>query len=448
MEPQTAYARLGDQRIAYQVLGTGPLDLVFTAGSYGSTDVMWEDAATDRFVRDLASFSRVIMFDRRGTGGSDPARGRGAPTWEAHAEELLAVMNAVGSARVAILALLDAGPMSVFFAATHPQRTSALILANTSARYLAADDYPIGVSREVADQLLAYIEHSWGTEVWAEMEVPSRSGDDRFRRWFAKALRVVASPAQAAAYYHASLEADARAILPSVHVPTLVLHRREYATIPISHGRYLAEHIAEAKFVELPGADSLLNWEASDLALDHIREFLTGARGRAPDRVLATVLFTDIVSSTETAARMGDRRWRELLDHHDDIARRHVGRWRGRVIKYTGDGILATFDGPGRGIECARSLRDALGALGIEMRAGLHTGEIEVRDDDIGGMAAHIAARVMAGAGAGEVLVSRTVRDLVVGSEIGFDDRGAHVLKGVEGSWQLFSIREGVAGSS
>ena len=441
MEPQTRYARLGEARIAYQVVGDGPPDLVVSAGTYGNIDLDWEDPMAARMYRRVATFSRLIRFDRRGSGSSDPLPLDALPPWEAYMEEVVAVMDAVGSERAAIMGIFDAGPMAALFAATKPERTVALILANTAARLLASEDYPIGAPPEAVEEVIDRVEETWGTEEQAWMQAPSRAGDEHFRRWFAKYTRGIASPTAVKAYLHAMLEADARPILSSVHVPTLVLHRTNYPLFRIEHGRYLAEHVEGAKLVELPGADGALAWENADLLVDEIEEFLTGIRRRAePDRALATVLFTDIVGSTERVGELRDERWLRLLDLHDETARRVVGGFDGRLIKTTGDGILATFDGPGRGIRAAALLREELRSAGLDIRAGVHTGEVELRDGDVGGIAVHIGARVMAAAAPGEILVSRTVRDLIAGSEIRLEDRGGHQLKSVEGPWQLFAV--------
>jgi class 3 adenylate cyclase len=383
----------------------------------------------------------LILFDRRGTGASDPPPPDPLPPWESSVEELAVVLDEVGSERAAILAEIDTTPAAIFFAGTRPERTSALILVHASAKYVASDDYPIGIPREVAEALLAQVDQLWGTDAMAAMYVPSRAGDERFRRWWAKLLRTGASPRAARALLRTVLEVDLRPILPLVQAPTLVLHRRDFHVPPVEHARFLVEQIPDARLAELPGADMSIIWDTPELALDLIEEFLTGVR-RVPEpaRVLATVLFTDIVGSTERAARLGDRRWRELLGAHDDLARRVVEEFQGQLVKTTGDGILATFDGPGRGIGCAAALRDELRGLGLRIRAGLHTGEVELRDGDVGGIAVHLAARVMATAGAGEILVSRTVRDLVVGASIAVEDRGSHALKGIEGAWQLFAV--------
>jgi class 3 adenylate cyclase len=442
MERAVGYARLGSQRIAYEVFGAGPVDLVLTAGSFSAFDTDWEDPMAELFFRRLASFARVIRFDRRGAGASDPLPLDALPPWESFSEELGCVMHEVGSERAAIMASYDAGPMGMLFAATKPERTVALILVNTSARYLAADDYPMGVPPEVAKELNATMADRWGGEQHVVLQVPSKADDPRFRAWYAKKTRSIAGPAAAEAYFRSMFKADARAMLPAIHVPTLVLHRTAYRFIPIEHGRYLADNIAGATLVELPGSDGPLYWEHADLAVDAVERFLTGVTPPpASTRVLATVLYTDIVESTRLLERMGDTRWRGLLDIHDDIAGKLVRVNAGRLIKTTGDGVLATFDGPGRGIRFATSFREQLHPLALPIRAGVHTGEVEMRGDDVGGLAVHLAARIMALAGAGEILVSRTVRDLVVGSDLSFEDRGTHQLRGIDGEWQLLAVR-------
>jgi class 3 adenylate cyclase len=441
---ETSYARLGRDQIAYQAVGEGPLVLVNAPGSFSHADVVFEDPAAVLFYRRLASFAKVIHFDRRGTGGSDAAPSDARPAWERYAEELTAVLDAAGVERAAVLAMFDVGPMAIWFAATSPQRTAALILANTSARHLVAEDYPIGIAPEAAETMRAGMEASWGTEELVGLLVPSRADDERFRRWHAKLQRATASPQTVQAFIHASYAVDARPMLPLVQAPTLVLHRREFGLVPIDHGRYLAARIPGATLVELPGADGPLVWETPELALDAIQAFLTGVRRAvAPDRMLATVLFTDIVASTQRAGQLGDQRWRELLELHDQAARRWVEALHGRLVKTTGDGILATFDSPARAIRCAAALGEDLRGMGIQIRAGLHTGEIELRHGeagDVSGIGVHIAARVMAAAGPGEILVSRTVHDLVTGSGIVLRDRGPHRLKGVEGEWQLLAV--------
>jgi class 3 adenylate cyclase len=441
VQPPTSYAWLGRDRIAYQVLGEGPGDLVFTPGSFGNIDMVWEDPAAALFLRRLASFSRLIRFDRRGTSASDPLPLDALPPWESYADEVTAVLDEIGSEKAAVMAMLDAGPMAMFFAATHPERTTALILANTSARWVATESNATGIPRELAEELIARVDEAWGTEAMVDLTVPSRAGDGRFRSWYARYSRSIAGPRAVRAFARALFEIDARSILPSIQVPTLVMHRESYAFFPIEHGRYIAEHIPGATLVELAGSDGVVFWETPDEILERVEGFLVGVpRGVSASRSLATVLFTDIVRSTERAAEVGDRRWRETLNVHDDVARGDVEASGGRFIKSTGDGILATFDGPGRGIRAAQAIRDDLLPIGVEIRAGLHTGEVEARGDDVGGIGVHIAARVMAEAAAGEILVSRTVRDLVVGSNIRTVERGTHALKGVEGDWELFEV--------
>ncbi len=405
MRLETRFARLGRDRIAYQTLGEGPLVLVNAPGSFSHADVVLEDPAATLYYRRLTSFAKVIHFDRRGTGGSDPTPLSDArPPWDRYAEELTAVLDAAGVEQAAILAMFDVGPMVIGFAVTNPDRTAALILANTSARHLAAEDYPIGIPPTVAEALRAAMDESWGTEELVRLLVPSRADDQRFCRWYAKLQRAIASPQTVQAFLHASYSVDARPLLPQVKAPSLVLHRRNFQLVPIQHGRYLAEHIAGARLVELPGGDGPLVWQTPELALDAIEEFLTGARAAAePDQILATVLFTDIVGSTQQAAQLGDRRWRELLELHDQAARRWVEAFGGRLVKTTGDGILATFDSPARAIRCTAALREELSGLAIQIRAGLHTGEIELRHGDVGGIGVHIAARVMAAAAPGEI---------------------------------------------
>ena len=444
MEPKTQYANIGDGRIAYQVLGEGPHDLVISSGTFGSVDLDWEDPMVAAMYRRLASFSRLIRFDRRGSGASDPLPLDALPPWESHVEEVVAVMDTVESDRATVMGMFDAGPMAVLFVVTKPERADALILANTSPRVLRSDDYSIGADLESAQNVVSQVVDTWGTEDQARMQVPSRALDERFRRWFARYTRSIASPTAIQAYLSAMLEADARSILPAVRVPTLVLHRSGYSLFPVDHGRFLADHIENARFVEIPGSDGPLPWENADVIVDVIEEFVTGAPRRSePSRAVLTVLFTDIVKSTEQLGRVGDWQWRHVLDRHDETSRRLVEAFGGRVVQTTGDGVVATFEGPGKGIRAAFALQDHLKSIGIDVRSGLHTGEVELGDGgDIGGMAVHIAARVMAAADAGEVLVSRTVRDLTFGSRVRLQDRGVHRLKGVSGDWQLFAVTD------
>ena len=445
MERTTGYARLGPDRIAYEVVTANPdssIDLVLTAGSFGAFDTDWEDPQAELFFRRLASFARVIRFDRRGTGGSDPLPLDALPPWESFVEELECVMQDAGSERAAIMTTYDAGPMGMLFAATKPERTAALILVNTSSKYVASDDYPIGFPAQTAEDLNRTMADRWGSDQHVLLQVPSRAQDEGFRRWYGKKTRSIAGPAAASAYFRAMFSADARSLLPAIHVPTLVLHRTSYRFMPIEHGRYLAEHIEGARMVELPGSDGPLYWDHPDEALDAIEEFLTGVTPATPtDRVLATVLYTDIVDSTRLLAEMGDARWHGILDTHDDMAVRLISENGGRLVKSTGDGVLAIFDGPGRGIRFATGFRHHLHTIALTIRSGVHTGEVEVRGEDVGGIAVHLAARIMAAADDGEILVSRTVKDLVVGSDLAFEDRGIHHLKGIDGEWQLLAVK-------
>jgi class 3 adenylate cyclase len=443
VRPTTKFVKLGNDRIGYQVLGEGPIDLVFLTGMSSHIDLRWEEPLNEYFLHRLASFSRLILFDRRGTGVSDPVPFDHLPTWEQWADDMRVVFDAVGSERAAIMAWLDGGPMAMLFAATYPERTAALVLAHTAARYVRAEDYPHGFAPEVAEQLLHMVEELWGTEGFVSIAAPSRSQDEGFRQRYGRYLRAAARPREAAAQLRNVLSADVRHVLPLIHCPTLVLSRTGYPLVTRDHARYLAEHIPDARLVELPGTDGTLVTEHAGEILDRIEEFLSGVPGGSvPDRVLATVLFTDIVSSTHRATSMGDRRWKAVLEAHDEITRDQVARFQGRLIESTGDGVLATFDRPGRAIRAAGAIQDSIRALAIDIRAGLHAGEIELREGGhrVGGIAVHTAARVTAIAAPGEILVSSTVKDLVAGSGIEFRDRGLHDLKGLPGAWRLFAV--------
>ena len=442
-QPETKYANGPKGDIAYQVIGDAPLDLVCVTGFSSHVDLWWDHPSVARFYERLASFSRLILFDRRGAGASDPVPMDALPTWEEWTDDLRIVLDTVGSERAAIFAERDAGVMGMLFTATHPHRVAALVLGNTSAKYRQADDYPAGHSPERAEALIQMIRESWGTERIVSFAMPSLELDKAFARWAAKFQRAAVTPRMAATYFRYVLGLDARSVLPLIRVPTLVLHRTDYALLKLQHGRYLAEHIAGARLIEVPGRDGYFFAEAADEVLDHIEEFLTGVRRRAAsDSVLATVLFTDIVGATERAAALGDRAWRDLLDRHHALVRQHLVRFRGREIDTAGDGFLVAFDGPARAIHCAAGIRDALRALGIEIRAGLHAGECELIGEKVGGIAVHTGARVMAEAAPGEVLVSSTVKDLVAGSGIRFVPRGVHALKGIPGEWALFAVEK------
>ena len=433
------YARSGELSIAYAVFGDGPVDVVFAPGLVSHLENWWEASRSARFFKRIASFSRLIMFDKRGTGMSDPFVG--VPTLDERMDDIRAVMEAVGSESAFICGLSEGGPMSVLFSATYPDRTRGLILIGSTARALEAPDYPIGMSPEWRDTFLKEIQESWGQGGLINYFLPTVADDKRARRMWARYQRMGGTPGTTRALMEANCEIDVRHVLPHIQVPTLVIHRTGERVAPVSHGRYLAEHIPNARLLEQPGEDHLPWLGDADGVLDAIEEFVTGSRHHVDeDRILATVLFTDIVESTRTAADSGDRRWRELLDEHDNIATREVERFRGRHVKSTGDGMLAVFDGPARGVQCAEAIRDAVTDLGIQIRAGLHAGECELRGDDVGGLAVHIGARVAGLAGPGEILVSRTVRDLVAGSGLRFDDRGEAELKGVPDRWPLYAV--------
>jgi pimeloyl-ACP methyl ester carboxylesterase len=440
--PETRYAKSGDINLAYQVVGVGPPDLVYVPGWVSNVEANWEEPGYARFLGRLASFCRLIAFDKRGTGLSD--RVSELPTLEERMDDVRAVMDAVGSERAALFGVSEGGPMCALFAATYPERTSALVVYGTYARRGPDSDYPWGRSQEAQDRFLREIAEGWGGPVALADRAPSMMDDERFVRWWASYLRQSASPGAVLALTRMNYEVDVRVVLPSIHVPTLVLHRDGDRVMRTAEARYIAEHVPDAKLVVLPGDDHLPWVGDQDALLDEIEEFLTGVRrGPEPDRVLATVLFTDIVGSTERAAEIGDRRWRDLLEQHHAIVRRALSRFRGREVDTAGDGFLATFDGPARAIRCALSIVEDVRRLGLELRAGVHTGECELVGEDVRGIAVHIGARVASQAAPGEVLVSSTVKDLVAGSGIRFDDRGERDLKGVPGPWRLFAAMPG-----
>ncbi len=437
--PETQYTSVGDAQVAYQVVGDGPFDLLYCYGLGGHIDASWEVPETAHAYTSLASICRLILFDRRGTGASDGVALNVFPTWEALTEDIAAVLDAVGSERTAVFANLETGPVAVLFAAMHPEIVSSLVLLNTTARDMAADNYPIGVPADVVDAFVAVVASEWGTPEFVRLANPSHADDPEYVRLGARQLRASATPHVAAAQYDYMLRsADVRSVLPLLRVPTLVLHVKENPFIPLALGQYLGRHISDATFVEVPGADL---GSMTDETIGMITEFLTGdAPEIEVERVLTTVLFTDIVGSTQRAASLGDKKWRSLLDAHDRTVREQLRRFRGREVNTTGDGFVASFDGPARAIRCARSIREATASIGIEVRMGLHTGECEVRGEDLGGLAVHLASRVSGLAAANETLVSGTVRDLVVGSGIEFEDRGEHELKGIPGAWKIFAV--------
>ena len=439
--PETRYTA-GDDRVAYQVTGEGPPDLVFTAGQWGQLDLEWEDPASTRFYRRLASFSRLIRFNCRGTGLSDPRPPDGREPWEHWVEDLIAVMDAAGSERVAIVGIIDSAPLALQFAALHPDRVSALVLMNAGARFAAAPDYPEGWPPEVIEQFLEFARRSYGTDRWTRASNPSLIADPRTLAWASKFYRATGSPRHSAERFGIQVRMDARPALAGVRAPTLVMSRRDYKWVTQAQARYVADHIGGARFVELPGADASPFWEAADLILDNIEQFVTGQRYHGePDRILTTVLFTDIVGSTSHAARLGDTAWRALLDRHDDTLREQVGLHGGKLVDHSGDGSLSTFQSPRHAIDCALSLHQALADFSVEIRAGVHFGEVERRTDGgVGGVNVHVGARIMTLASAGDVLVSHTVQGILAGAPYRFEERGSHELKGVPGQWPVFAV--------
>jgi len=443
MTPETQYARSGDVNIAYQVVGEGPRDLVYVPGWVSNVEMMWEQAPLARFLERLASFSRLILFDKRGTGLSDRVSNDKLPSLEQRMDDVRAVLEAVGSERAALFGHSEGGSMCMLFAATYPARTTALITLGAFAKRRDPDeDYPWAPSAESREETTEDVERNWGHLRPEDVEyyAPSRVGDEEFIRSFERYFRRGASPGAAAALLRMNSYIDVRSVLPTIQVPALVLHRTGDHDVKLAEGRYLAERIPGARFVELPGDDHAIAAGDVDGLADEIEEFLTGTRPVPElDRVLATVLFTDIVGSTERAVELGDRRWRDLLGEHDATVRRELDRFRGREVDTAGDGFLATFDGPARAVRCAMSAGEAIRELGVEIRAGVHTGECEVDGPKIRGIAVHTGARIASLAGAGEVLVSQTVKDLVSGSGLAFEDRGLHELKGVPGEWRVYA---------
>ena len=439
MATETQYARRGDLHIAYQILGTGPIDILLLDQWFSHMDAQWDVAQLAAFRERLASFGRLIMFDKTGTGLSDPVPTSTLPTIDEWMADVPAVLDAVGSERAALVTNLGGGLMAISFAAAQPERVSALVLVDCFARFVVADDFPIGAPPDAVDEGIREASARTGQGIMIDLFAPSLARDARLRNTWSRYERQAASPGSTAATVGLMYRSDVRPLLPMIQVPTLVIHRSDATGFRVEHGRYLAEHIPGAAFVELPGIDNLIWAGDQDAVVAEIQAFLTGIRPlRDPQRVLATVLFTDIVGSTKLAAELGDARWRTLLAEHYRDVRRQLDLSGGHEVKTVGDGILATFDGPARAIRCAAAIRDDGRALGIELRAGLHTGEVEVQPNDIAGLAVHIGARISALASAGEILTSATVKDLVAGSGIAFEDRGAHELKGVPGVWRVY----------
>jgi pimeloyl-ACP methyl ester carboxylesterase/class 3 adenylate cyclase len=446
--PETQYARSGDVWIAYQVVGDGPADLVFAPGYVSNLELGWSIPGRAAFLEELASFARVIQFDKRGTGMSDPAREHAS--LETRMDDVRAVMDAARSERATLFGVDTGGMMSIVFAATYPERTSGLVLSGTAARTLWAPDHPWGPTETEYLRSLEHEERRWGSPEHG-LEVMRRyspSLDDDSAEPWAAYMRQSASPGAYAAYRRMNMENDVRGVLPAIHVRTLVAHRAGDEVVPADAGRYLADHIAGARFVELPGADHSPFTGSTKELIAETRRFITeaprepGWEDAGPDRVLATVLFTDIVESTATAAELGDAGWRELIREHNSVIRRLLARYRGNEVDTSGDGFFASFDGPARAIRCAQAIREAVEPLGVQLRTGLHTGECELLDGKVGGIAVHIGARVAEAAGPGEVLVSSTVKDLVAGSGLEFEDRGSAELKGVPGEWRLYAVAD------
>ena len=440
-QPETRYAQSGDVNIAFQVVGDGPLDLVYVPGWVSHLEYFWQEPSYAAFLRRLASFSRLILFDKRGTGMSDRVPDSELPTLEQRMDDVRAVMDAVGSEEAALLGMSEGGPMCLLFAATYPERTRAVIILGSYARRTWAPDHPWAPTEADHEAFIEEVARDWGGAVGLAARAPSQVGNEAFSRWWSTYLRMSASPGAAKTFTRMNAQIDVRDVLPLVQVPTLIVHRGGDRAMSVEGSRYMAERIEGARYVELPGEDHLPFVGDQDQILDEVEEFLTGVRrGPEPDRVLATVLFTDIVGSTGRAAELGDRRWRELLEAHHAAVRGELERFRGREVDTAGDGFLATFDGPARAIRCATAIRGAVERLGLTIRAGLHTGECELHGNNVSGLAVHMGARVAALASPSEVLVSSTVKDLVAGSGIEFDDRGVHELKGIPGDWRLYAV--------
>lgn len=442
MRPETRYAKSGDVHVAYQVVGEGAVDLVLVHGWISHLEHQWEDPSLARFLDRLASFSRLILFDKRGTGLSDRVADSALPTLEQRMDDVRAVMDAAGSTRAALFGVSEGEPLSALFAATYPMRTSALIMYGAYAKWISDADYPWAPSREDHEAAFKAYEEHWGTPIGLKVLAPSIASDERWRQWWGQHQRLSASPGAGVTLYRMNVEIDIRQILPTIRVPTLILHRLGDRLMNPAGAKYMAGQIPGAKYVELPGEDHVAWIGEVDILLAEIQEFVTGVRPASEvDRILATVLFVDIVGSTDRAAALGDARWRDLMNNYQQKVGKEVARLGGRVINTAGDGVFASFDGPARAIRCACAVRDGVAALGLTVRSGLHTGECEVDGDKIAGIAVHIGARVAAHAGPGEILLSGTVKDLVAGSGLRFVDRGSHTLKGVAGRWRLFAVQ-------
>lgn len=439
MTPETHYTSSDGVNIAYQVLGDGPLDLVLVPGWISNLEIFWEEPRVAKFLRNLAAFSRLILFDKRGTGLSD--RVTESPTLEERMADVHAVMDAVGSERAALVGYSEGGPMCALFAATYPERTSGVVMIGSYARRTFTEDYPIGPDPDAHKKFIDSLASTWPSDALLGLRAPSAIGDELFTRWWTRFLRMSASPGTAVAMTHANMQIDIRHFLPAIQVPVLVIHARGDRTIEFEHGRYLAEHIPGAKLVEIDSEDHLPWLVGTEHILRETQEFLTGSRPRVVgSRVLSTIMFTDIVGSTRIAADRGDQDWNELREMHDTLTRQEYAAYDGTEINTTGDGFVIAFDGPARAVNCAKAIRDSVASIGLDIYTGIHTGEVELVNGEYSGLALHIAARVAALAPGGEIIVSRTVKDLVAGSGLNFEDFGTHVLKGVPDDWQLYRV--------
>jgi class 3 adenylate cyclase len=436
---EVRFARSGDIDVAYRVVGDGPVDLVYVEGAYTHLEIAWELPQYRRYCERLAEFTRLILFDKRGMGMSD--RVPGATTLEERMDDIRAVMEAVGSERAAVMGESEGGPLSILFAAAHPERTVALILQGAEVRERRDEEWPWGEGDEAElEEYIAALPETWGKGLGFKHLVPSVGDVQWGRDLLARVQRYAATPASWGAFARMAFEIDVRHVVPAIGVPTLIIHAVDDHVCHVENARFLARTIPDARFVELPGGDHV-PWFDPDQTISEIREFLTGTReASTPDRVLATVLFTDLVGSTAQAVELGDRRWRDLLEQHHASVRRELARFDGREVDTAGDGFFATFDGPARGIRCAQSIIESVRPLGLDVRAGLHTGEVELADGKVAGIAVNIGARVAARAAAGEVLVSGTVKVLVAGSGLEFADRGTSTLKGIPGEWRIFAV--------
>ena len=441
MTAQVKYAKNGSVHVAYRVVGEGPLDLVVVPGWVSHLEAHWENPLVWRFAERLAAFSRLILFDKRGTGLSDPVSEDRLPTLEMRMEDLHAVLDAVGSTRAALFGISEGGAMSAVFAATYPERTSALVMSGCYAKWIKADDYPWAPTREEHEAAFVAYEKHWGTPIGFKTIAPSVADDESCRNWWARNLRLGASPAAGIALYRMNIEIDIRSVLPSISVPTLILHRDGDRLINVENARYLANHIAGAKYVELAGSDHLPWFGDSEAVLDQIEEFLTGVRPRmTTERVLSTILFVDIVGSTERAQSLGDARWRDLLGTFHAQVAQELSRFGGQLIDTAGDGVFSSFDGPARAVRCAMAIRERAARIGIAIRGGVHTGECEIAGGKLAGIAVHTGARVASAAESGDILVSSTVKSLVAGSGLRFASRGRRHLKGLEEELELFAV--------